>query len=174
VSRFNNREGTIDYAVGTLEPEPSDSGVLLTIFFRVKGKGESSIRFQFDQENNRNTLFVEEEGAIETEPDKTEIRVIPESSELLQIYPNPARTGCYIPFKIATDAYVSLTVYNILGQKVKRIDAGYKKAGFYTEKDKALFWNLRNDRGERVSKGLYFVRFTAGKFSATKPIAVRY
>jgi flagellar hook assembly protein FlgD len=69
---------------------------------------------------------------------------------------------------------VSLTVYNILGQKVKRIDAGYKKAGFYTEKDKALFWNLRNDRGERVSKGLYFVRFTAGKFSATSPMAVRY
>jgi hypothetical protein len=42
---------------------------------------------------------------------------------------------------------VTVDIYNILGQKVKTIEAGPKKAGFYTTKEKALFWEMKNDSG---------------------------
>ena len=51
---------------------------------------------------------------------------------------------------------------------MKTIEAGYLKAGLYINSQKALSYSLMNDRGDKLSQGLYFIRLTAGKFSATK------
>ncbi|MEK9148633.1 MAG: T9SS type A sorting domain-containing protein, partial [Candidatus Desantisbacteria bacterium] len=97
---------------------------------------------------------------------------IPIVSELLQSYPNPANNGCYIPFKLSSDSEVTVNIYNILGQKVKTIDAGPKNKGSYTKQDRAIFWDLKNNSGQKVSSGLYFIKLSAGSFSATKPLTV--
>ncbi len=175
MNRFDNIEGKIDYIVGALEPEPSDSGILAEIRFRIKkAKEETSIiSFDFDENENRMTLFMKgiEEG-YRVEPDKIEINIIPQSSILLQSYPNQADNSCYIPFKLSEDSEVTVEVYNILGQKIKEMNMGSRKAGFYTTKTRAIFWDTRNDKGQAVSKGLYFIRLTAGKFSAVKQMVV--
>jgi len=75
----------------------------------------------------------------------------------LQSFPNPAEEGCYVPFMLSNDANVSLEVYNILGQKVKTIEAGQRKAGSYTQKNRAIYWDTRNERGNKVAKGLYIL-----------------
>jgi len=100
-------------------------------------------------------------------------QAIPSISALLQSYPNPAINGCYIPFKLSNDANVSLEIYNILGQKVRTIDVGKRKAGSYTKKDRAIFWDLKNNNGQNVSKGIYFYQLKAGDFSAIKSMVVR-
>gem|GEM_PF-5785345 len=97
----------------------------------------------------------------------------PKESQLLQSYPNPADNGCYIPFKLSNDANVSLEIYNILGQRVRTIEAGQRKAGSYTQKDRAIFWDLKNDSSQNVSKGLYFYKIKAGDFSSCKSMVVR-
>jgi len=97
----------------------------------------------------------------------------PSVSELLQSFPNPANNGCYIPFKLSAESNVTVEVYNILGQKVRTIDAGPRKADFYTKQEKALFWNLTNDQGQKVASGLYFYQIKAGEFKATKAMVVR-
>ncbi|MEK9149926.1 MAG: hypothetical protein AAB267_07775, partial [Candidatus Desantisbacteria bacterium] len=80
---------------------------------------------------------------------------------------------CYIPFKLSEGAEVVVEVYNILGQKVKTIEAGYKKAGLYITKDKALSYNLRNDRGDKLSQGLYFISLKAGKYSGNGRLVIQ-
>ncbi|MEW6681272.1 MAG: T9SS type A sorting domain-containing protein [bacterium] len=97
----------------------------------------------------------------------------PQISELLQSYPNPANQGCYIPFKLAKDANVSLEIYNILGQKVRTIEIGQRKAGSYTQKDRAIFFDLKNDSGQNLSSGLYFYKIKADDFSAIKSMVVQ-
>ncbi|MEW6680556.1 MAG: T9SS type A sorting domain-containing protein, partial [bacterium] len=97
----------------------------------------------------------------------------PQISELLQSYPNPANQGCYIPFKLANDSNVSLEIYNILGQKVRTIEIGQRKAGSYTQKDRAIFFDLKNDSGQNLSSGLYFYKIKADDFSAIKSMVVK-
>jgi hypothetical protein len=97
----------------------------------------------------------------------------PKESQLLQSYPNPTRDGCWIPFKLAEDSEVVAEVYNILGQKVKTIEAGQRKAGSYTQKDRAIFWDLKNDVEQDVANGLYFIKFSGGKFSSTKSLVIK-
>ncbi|MEW6104052.1 MAG: FlgD immunoglobulin-like domain containing protein, partial [bacterium] len=79
----------------------------------------------------------------------------------------------YIPFKLANDSNVSLEIYNILGQKVRTIEAGNKPKGSYTQKDRAISFDLRNDSGQNLSSGLYFYKIKAGDFSAIKSLGVR-
>ncbi|MEW6007536.1 MAG: T9SS type A sorting domain-containing protein, partial [bacterium] len=97
----------------------------------------------------------------------------PKLSELLNSYPNPANNSCYIPFKLASDANVSLEIYNILGQKVRSIELGQKKAGSYTSKDRAIPFDLKNDNNQPLSSGLYFYKLQAGDFSAIKSMVVK-
>jgi len=68
---------------------------------------------------------------------------------------------------------VSVEIYNILGQKVRTINAGPKKAGSYTQKDRAIFWDCKNNSSQNVSKGLYFYKINAGDFSSIKSMVVK-
>jgi len=171
---WDNKEGKINYFVGRLKPEVSDSGILAYVSFRVKAEGESLIKFEFDSEANRKTLFIEKNHTVpDIAPDEGKIEVIPLQSILLQSYPNPAKDSCYIPFKLSEDADVLLEVYNILGQKVKTIEAGYKKAGLYITKEKALFYDLRNDSGAKVAQGLYFINLKAGRYSGRQRLVIQ-
>ncbi|MEW6104365.1 MAG: T9SS type A sorting domain-containing protein, partial [bacterium] len=88
-------------------------------------------------------------------------------------YPNPANNACYIPFKLAKDANVSLEIYNILGQKVRTIELGQKPKGSYTQKDRAIFFDLKNNAGQNLSSGLYFYKIKADDFSAIKSLVIR-
>ncbi|MEW6007489.1 MAG: T9SS type A sorting domain-containing protein, partial [bacterium] len=71
------------------------------------------------------------------------------------------------------DSNVSLEVYNILGQKVRTIEIGQKRAGSYTQKERAIFFDLKNNSGQNLSKGLYFYKIKGGDFSAIKSMVVR-
>ncbi|MBU2461792.1 T9SS type A sorting domain-containing protein, partial [bacterium] len=174
MNRIDNNKGRIDLALGALKPITESSGLFVKISFRVKAEGESLIKFEFDTEANRRTLFVEKDYVVpEITPDEGKIEVIPLSSILLQSYPNPSKDSCYIPFKLSEDADVIVEVYNILGQKVKTIEAGYKKAGSYTKQDRAIFLDGRNDRGDKLSQGLYFINLRAGRYSGRQRLVIQ-
>ncbi|MFH0774719.1 MAG: T9SS type A sorting domain-containing protein, partial [bacterium] len=174
MNRIDNNKGRIDLALGALVPITESSGLFAKVSFRVKAEGESLIKFEFDEEANRRTLFIEKDYVVpEITPDEGKIEVIPSISILLQSYPNPSSDSCYIPFKLSEDADVLLEVYNILGQKVKTIDAGYKKAGLYITKEKAILYDTRNDRGDKLSQGLYFISLKAGKYSGRQRLVIQ-
>jgi len=88
---------------------------------------------------------------------------VPKVSILLANYPNPFNPDTWIPYQIAEDADVTIRIYNIKGQLVKTMRLGHKKSGFYLSKEKAAYWDGRNEVGERAASGVYFYTLQVGE-----------
>ena len=101
-----------------------------------------------------------------------EALTIPVKNELLVNYPNPFNPDTWIPFQISTGSEVILTIYNLQGQIIRQIDLGFKPAGFYVRKDRAIYWDGRSQNGERVASGIYVYQLRAGDFSESRKLAL--
>ena len=97
----------------------------------------------------------------------------PAQTALLPNYPNPFNPETWIPYQLAADATVTLTIYDARGTQVWRLDLGHQLAGIYQTRGRAAYWDGRNNLGELVASGLYFCRLSAGNFSATRKIFLR-
>ena len=99
--------------------------------------------------------------------------IIPQATALLANYPNPFNPETWIPYQLAAPAEVALTIYDMNGGTVRRFKAGYQAAGMYQNRNRALYWDGRNGRGESVASGLYFYTLRAGDFTATRKMLIR-
>jgi len=99
---------------------------------------------------------------------------LPGETQLLSNYPNPCNPETWIPYRLSEDSEVSIIIHDVSGREVRRINLGQQFAGEYVNKDRALYWDGRNERGEIVSSGLYFYTLKAGGISQTgKMVIVR-
>ena len=98
--------------------------------------------------------------------------LIPEETLLLRNYPNPFNPETWIPYQLAHAADVTLTIYDMNGQVVRRLALGHQAAGMYRSRSRAVYWDGRNHLGESVASGLYFYTLTAGEFSATRRMLI--
>ena len=105
----------------------------------------------------------------------------PKETLLLPNYPNPFNPETWIPYHLAHDADVTLTIYDTKGVVVRRLDLGHQPAGYYTARTKAAYWDGRNNLGEQVGSGVYFYQLSvanpwsetgAGDFSATRKMVI--
>ena len=97
---------------------------------------------------------------------------IPSKTELLPNYPNPFNPETWIPYRLAEDAFVTLTIYNLSGQIVRTLEVGHRIAAAYESRSKAIYWDGRNKLGERMASGVYFYTLTAGDYSATRKMLI--
>ena len=98
--------------------------------------------------------------------------LIPKETALLHNYPNPFNPETWIPYQLAEPADVTLTIYDMNGQLVRRLMVGHQAAGMYRSRSSAAYWDGRNQLGEAVASGLYFYTLTAGDFSATRRMLI--
>ena len=91
--------------------------------------------------------------------------IIPSSIELLQNFPNPFNPRTVIRYKLLNSVEIEISIYNILGQKVKNLISGVQTAGTYR-----VNWDAENLTG-----GVYFCRLTTstGEFRARKLILIK-
>lgn len=82
---------------------------------------------------------------------------LPEKYSLSQNYPNPFNPSTVIQFSIARAGYVTLKVFNILGQEVASLVNEEMPAGSYKYEFDA----------SRLSSGVYFYKIQAGSFGQT-------
>lgn len=94
--------------------------------------------------------------------DTTNGRNIPESVKLNPNYPNPFNPTTTIPYEIAEDAEVKLTVWNMIGQKVATLVDGMVEAGAHQET-----WNANN-----MPSGIYIARFEVGNEVFTRKMTL--
>ena len=97
---------------------------------------------------------------------------IPAETELLRNYPNPFNPETWIPYRLAEDAVVTLTIYDLSGQVVRTLDIGHQIAATYEERSKAIRWDGRNQVGDPVASGVYFYYLSAGDYSATRKMVI--
>ena len=96
----------------------------------------------------------------------------PDTTALLANYPNPFNPETWIPYQLAHDTNVTLTIYDIRGAVVRRLDLGHQMAGYYADRIKAAYWDGRNNLGEPVGSGVYFYQLQAEDFSAMRKMVI--
>ncbi|MBI2427229.1 MAG: cellulase family glycosylhydrolase [Ignavibacteriales bacterium] len=75
--------------------------------------------------------------------------------EVRQNSPNPFNYSTSIQFDLPEETTVQVTVYNIIGQEIKRLVDGTQQRGSHT-----LRWDGKNDAGTIVPSGVYFYSLT--------------
>ena len=98
---------------------------------------------------------------------ETEVRYqspdIPLDYMLTQNFPNPFNPATLLKFSVPKDEFVTIKVYDMIGQEITTLFSGNVKAGIYS-----LTWDGLDHNGKRVSSGSYIYRMTAGEFVQSK------
>ncbi len=97
---------------------------------------------------------------------------IPSTNRLLLNYPNPSNPETWIPYQLASDADVQISIYDTEGGLVRRLNLGHRKAGYYTDPSQSAYWDGRNEHGESVASGAYFYTLTAGDYTETRKMLI--
>ncbi|MGD1046553.1 MAG: T9SS type A sorting domain-containing protein [Bacteroidota bacterium] len=87
---------------------------------------------------------------------------LPTNFSLCQNYPNPFNPTTTISFSLPSKAFVSLKVFDLLGNEVTSIISEELSAGTYSQQ-----WNAAN-----MSSGIYFYRLQVGSFTETKKLVL--
>ena len=82
--------------------------------------------------------------------------LLPNSTELSNIYPNPFNPSTTIEYALNVASDVSLHIYDMQGRVVKTLVSNNLDAGSHS-----IVWNGINDNGVQVSSGMYLVRMEA-------------
>ncbi|HTR79990.1 MAG TPA: T9SS type A sorting domain-containing protein [Bacteroidota bacterium] len=98
--------------------------------------------------------FPEQITAVSQKPTST----VPQQFTLSQNYPNPFNPTTTIAYSISQNSFVTLKVYNVLGQEVASLVNQQQNASSYTVDFDA----------SRLSSGIYFYKIQAGSFTMTK------
>jgi len=93
--------------------------------------------------------------------------LIPEAFALHQNYPNPFNPITTLRYDLPENSFVNITVYDLLGKKVKTLVNTTQNAGF-----KSVIWNATNNQGNPVSAGVYLYKIQAGEFVQTKKMVL--
>jgi hypothetical protein len=92
---------------------------------------------------------------------------IPDVYALHQNYPNPFNPTTKIRYDLPEDANVNITIYDIMGRRVKTLINSNQTAGYWNVR-----WNATNNLGEPVSAGMYIYMIQAGEFRQTKKMVL--
>ena len=87
---------------------------------------------------------------------------IPKAHNLSQNYPNPFNPSTTIRYGLPNRSYVTLTVFNALGQQVKTLFQGEQEAGYH----EMLF------DASKLSSGVYLYKLQAGDFVQTRRLTL--
>ena len=96
---------------------------------------------------------------------------LPIVTELTGNYPNPFNPITNIKFSLKANSKVSLSIYNIRGQRVKTLIEDDIQAGYHS-----VIWNGTDESGKNVSSGVYFSKLKAddsndgGRYTSMKKI----
>jgi len=150
-------------------------GVIANLVFEVNDDFVSEITLEAitleEPHHSLQYVYHDEDGAIATtSPDFNSTTVslangidgLPDSYALDQNYPNPFNPSTQISFSLPSSGNVSLSVFNVLGQKVVTLVDGEMVAGNHV---------VEFD-GSALASGMYFYRIDTDSFSETKKMVM--
>lgn len=106
--------------------------------------------------------FIENTSPVEL---KQQAESIPNHN--LKIYPNPFNIHTTILFSIPEDKFITLTIYNLLGQSIRKLLHENLRRGTHS-----ISWNGTDNQGWDVSSGVYLVKIQGEDFFLHHKIVV--
>ena len=100
------------------------------------------------------------------------LKLRPETTALLPNYPNPFNPETWIPYQLADPASVTVSIYSAEGKLTHTLEVGHQAAGLYQDRNRAVYWDGKNESGETVASGIYFYKLKAGESSATRKMLI--
>lgn len=92
---------------------------------------------------------------------------IPNHFELYQNHPNPFNPETEIRYQLPEATHVTLTIYNLLGQKIRSLVDKEQEAGLH-----AVHWDGHDENGTSVASGIYLYAIGAGEFKQVKKMVL--
>ena len=89
----------------------------------------------------------------------------PHTFSLSPNYPNPFNPETTIRFGLPGESHVRLSLYNLLGQRIRTLVDGRERPGMHQ-----IQWDGRNDIGEPVASGIYLFRIEAGDYIKSRKL----
>jgi hypothetical protein len=134
---------------------------LLNNLFRICILPDRMVLFEemTDQSGLLSLAFNPPSGKREIE----EPAAIPYVFRLNQNYPNPFNSNTIINYEVPAAGYVTIKIYNILGQEVKTLVDSYQNAGPHS-----VIWNGANQAGREIASGIYFTKLSSGENTEIK------
>ena len=94
--------------------------------------------------------------------------LLPRAFRMSNGYPNPFNPTTRLDYEVPRPGgKVTITVFNVMGQRVATLVNDHKPPGYY-----GLTWNGRSDRGGTVATGVYFVSMRAPGFAQTRKLVL--
>ena len=87
----------------------------------------------------------------------------PNTFSLNQNYPNPFNPTTNLSYELSYDSYVTITVYDLLGNVVRNLVSEYQNSGL-----RSVQWDATNDHGHTVAAGVYLYRIESGSVTSTR------
>lgn len=164
MSACNVRDGAIHFALASAMPFNRETKVI-----ELKFSSNSGAPSAKDCPVLVENLFV---NGKRITPEISVVSILPEKEvparfALLQNYPNPFNSSTIIRCEIAEPGPVSVSIFNVLGQRIKTLCDEEKSPGSFQ-----VEWDGRNDAGDLVGTGEYLCRMQAGEFIAVRKIVV--
>lgn len=101
------------------------------------------------------------------EPEGVEESADNRGLELENVSRGPAQKSVGIRYYLPAQASVNIEIYDVTGIRIRELDAGTQEAG-----DHVIVWDIRDDSGKAVPRGIYFVRLEAGGQARSLPLIV--
>ena len=92
---------------------------------------------------------------------------IPTEFALHENYPNPFNPTTTFRFDVPDISDITLTIYNMLGQRVRTFNMNDTPAGYHSIK-----WNATNDYGDPVGAGVYLYQLQTKDFVKTRKMVL--
>ena len=89
--------------------------------------------------------------------------LFPRSYNLYNNYPNPFNPITHISYDLPKDSFVSITIYDMLGNVVNNLVTIKQSSGY-----KSVQWNATDNLGQPVSAGVYLYSIETNDFRQTK------
>ncbi len=101
---------------------------------------------------------------VEGKPEEVDL---PIASLLHDIYPNPSHGDISIKYALSGQGDVNFKIYNIVGEMVYSHQIKGQPSGTHYYQ-----WNGRNNRGDKISQGVYFVELSSSNINQRKRFVI--
>ncbi|MBI9032302.1 T9SS type A sorting domain-containing protein [bacterium] len=142
---------------------PYNDRVNYGISFTPTSEGYKEATFQIYDGETRQPVEIALSGFALTSTDNPDSEVLPLINMLGNNYPNPFNPETTINYSVKTSGPVQLNIYNIKGQRVKKLVNDNKEAGRYS-----VVWDGKDGNNNAVASGLYLYKLESLGFTSSK------